>query len=56
MYIFIFEDGTIRKNEKLNDDDIISVEDGYLEIINITNPLKPLYCLGKNSWILITNV
>ena len=56
MYIFIFEDGTIRKKKTIHFMDMIKVEDNYLEIIDITNPLKPLYCLGEDSWVVLSDV
>lgn len=50
MYIFIFEDGTIKKGRMIISDDLLSVEDGILEIIDITEPKKPLYYHGDGEW------
>ena len=56
MYIFIFEDSTILKNDKYDPEDIISIKDGYLDIIDITNPLNPLiYSRTNDSWELLKN-
>jgi len=50
MYIFIFEDGTIKKVAECGPGDFDSVESGCLEIIDITNYLNPVYYLGNGKW------
>ena len=56
MYIFIFKDGTIRKTKSYTKEDIINVENNYLDIIDVTNPSKPLICFGEKSWVVVSNV
>ena len=41
MYIVIFEDGTIHKQKEITKEEYGSVEDGYLSIIDISDPNDP---------------
>lgn len=50
MYILIFESGEIKKCHEISNDDIVSVQDGILEIIDITYPSSPKYAVGDGSW------
>lgn len=50
MYILIFEDGTIKKAHELCNDDFVSVDDGILNIIDITYPSSPKYAVGDGTW------
>ena len=47
MYIFIYEDLTFEKVKKVCEDDLKSVIEGVLDIININSPSCPLYFDGK---------
>jgi hypothetical protein len=40
-YLFIFEDGSIQCGNDMTNDEINSVIDGYLDIIDITDPANP---------------
>jgi len=37
MYLFIFEDGSLAKSLTVDDEDYKSADEGYLDIINVTN-------------------
>ena len=50
MYLYIFEDGTIRKTNELEPDDLKSVNDGYLTIVDISIPGNPKEFYQK-EWI-----
>jgi hypothetical protein len=41
MYLFIFEDGHICKNDSYEEDDISACDEGYLTLIDISDPAKP---------------
>lgn len=41
MYLIIFEDGNITKTTKINSDHIESCNDGYLDIVDITDRDHP---------------
>lgn len=41
MYIYIFEDGTVNKTKTLSDGDLSSADDGFIDIIDISNPIEP---------------
>jgi len=43
QYLYIFEDGSVKTSRSVNDEDLKSTDDGYLEIIDITNPKEPLW-------------
>lgn len=45
MYIFIFEDGETKKSKVISDEDLNSVDDGYLQIIRIKDMAE--YCDGE---------
>lgn len=50
MYLIIFDDGTINKTPKYLPEDITMVDYGYISLIDISNPEKPMeYCNGV--WI-----
>ena len=42
MYIFIFEDGSAEKSQIFTEGDKISVSEGILEVIDISEPNKPV--------------
>jgi len=48
MYIFIFEDGSFRKGESILDGDLDAVENGILEIIDISG--EPKHYSGNGVW------
>jgi hypothetical protein len=50
MYILVFESGEIKKAHEISIDDITSVADGILEIIDITRPSSPKYAIGDGTW------
>ena len=50
MYIYIFEDGTIKKCTTIDEDDTFSVEDGVLDILDISDPKNPKYLIKTNEW------
>jgi hypothetical protein len=49
MYIFIFDDGSFKKSALIQDGDIEAVENGILEIINISE--NPKYYGGNGEWV-----
>lgn len=58
MYIYIFEDGGIKKVglNHFSEDDLESVREGILEIIDITDPKNPTYYTGEfNEWAPLEN-
>lgn len=49
MYLFIFEDGEVKKASAVGDDDLQSCDDGYLDIIDIVDPDCPMRRYG-DGW------
>jgi hypothetical protein len=45
MFLMIFEDGEVKSTVAVGDDDIQSSDDGYLDLIDITDPEAP-----KRRW------
>jgi hypothetical protein len=41
MYIMITEDWNVYKSEKITSEDKEAVENGYLDVIDITDPANP---------------
>ena len=55
MYLFIYEDGDIRKGPKVQEGDFTDADGGILDIIDISSPLGPKrYFQGE--WGKIENV
>jgi len=52
MYLLIFEDGSIKKTNEITEDDKNSSEDGYVDIIDISNQNEPKYFF-VGEWKLI---
>ena len=50
MYIYIFEDGTVKKATTISDDDALSVEEGILDIIDISDNQNPKYLVEAGEW------
>lgn len=50
MYIYIFEDATIKKVTTISNDDAINVEDGILDIIDISDNQNPKYLVKAGKW------
>lgn len=55
MYLFIFEDGTIKKSSSYSDEDFESVENGYLDIVDISDPENPKVINGT-EWEAVESV
>jgi len=56
MYLYIFEDGTIKKANKITGADFQSVKDGYLTILDISIPDTPTeYWPCQDKWIEINH-
>lgn len=51
MYIYIFEDGEVKKSTTFSNDDLSSVADGILDVIDISDPDKPIASVGGGGWI-----
>lgn len=48
MYLFIFEDGSIRRKDIVQDGDLMEADDGVLDIIDIRKSDEPkMYYEGK---------
>lgn len=47
MYLFVFEDGNITGSNVLEDVELSAVKDGYLEVIDISDPQHPKYYDGE---------
>lgn len=41
MYIFIFEDGSVKAGDIIQDGDLMAAENGILDIIDIRKPDEP---------------
>jgi hypothetical protein len=56
-FLFIFEDGAVNHDSDFTQDDIMSCYDGYLELIDITDPAKPKMMTfdekGESSFVTI---
>jgi hypothetical protein len=50
----IFEDGEVRRTESVDDDTLQSCDDGYVQIINISDPQPTQYVDGY--WVGINEV
>lgn len=50
MYIFIFEDGTINKSRVFGDEEKQAVEDGILDVVDISDSSWPEYYY-KGKWV-----
>lgn len=50
MYIYIFENGTISQQKEIHPDDRQSLVDGYLVIIDISDPDKPVGLVPSGEW------
>ena len=48
MYLVIFEDGTVKRTDNISEEDYISVDDGYLQIIDIVGDVPMEY--GEGEW------
>lgn len=55
MYILILEDGTILKQKEIAKQEYDSVEDGYLSIIDISDPDDPKE-FYQGEWIPLTEI
>jgi len=51
MYIYIFEDGSVKKSSTYSDEDAVSVGDGILDVIDISNPDNPIAADGEGGWL-----
>lgn len=49
MYLLQFENGTITKSESLSDDILQQVKDGYITVIDISDPDLPTIYFD-NDW------
>lgn len=49
MYLFIHEDGHVQKVSKVGDDDLQACEDGYLDVIDISDNQNPRRRIG-GAW------
>ena len=47
MYLVIFEDGSIKRTDTISPEDYISVDDGYLQIIDIVGDIPMEYYKGE---------
>lgn len=48
MYILIFEDGSICKTKEITNEDKSAVSDGLVDIIETSNPNRPLIYVGPH--------
>ena len=55
MYILILEDGTIHKQKEITKEEYGSVEDGWLSIIDISDPDDPKE-FYQGEWIPLTEI
>ncbi len=51
MYIYLFEDGSVKKSATYNNEDAESVRDGILDVIDISNSDNPIAADGEGGWI-----
>jgi hypothetical protein len=47
MFLIIYENGIIEKNESYTEEDIESCDNGIMQLIDITNPKSPLEYYDK---------
>ena len=47
MYLVIFEDGTVKLTHNISKEDYASVDDGYLQIIDIVGDVPLEYYKGE---------
>jgi len=47
MYLLIFEDGTVKRADDISKEDYTSVDDGYLQIIDIAGNIPMEYYNGR---------
>lgn len=55
MFLMIFEDGEIKSTSQVGDDDIQSSDDGYLDLIDITDSSSPKRRFN-GDWIEIESI
>ena len=53
MYILIFETGDVTKQLEVSEDDLGACDSGYLDILDITDPISPLRYWGDDGWVSI---
>jgi len=46
MFLYVFEDGDVAVRAALREGDLQSVENGFLQIIDISDPAAPVYLDG----------
>lgn len=51
VYLIIFEDGTIKYTYDFSEDLCQSADDGYVDIVDITDPEMPLQYLPGKGFI-----
>jgi len=49
MYLMIFEDGSYASCGKYTEEDLAAVDDGIMDIVDISKPLYPMYYL-EGEW------
>jgi hypothetical protein len=49
MYIFIFEDGQVKQANSVSDEDLLSVDNGYLQVLRVQNGDATEYYDGEWS-------
>ena len=49
MYLMLFEDGEIKSAEDVSDDDLRAVDDGVMEVVDISEPFTPQRYIG-GAW------
>jgi hypothetical protein len=49
MYLIIFEDGTINKTDRIEEDDRDMASEGVVELLNIAVPHDPMR-FGPDGW------
>ena len=50
MYLFINDNGVVRKSSQCSEKDMAAAGNGYLNIIDITNPELPVRCNSNMKW------
>jgi len=50
MFLVILDDGTIKKTKEISKACMEEAENGNVDIIDISNPLKPLWYYQYGEW------
>lgn len=56
MYIIIFEGGTIHSSTILNKNLLKDCENGYCDLLNISDSTCLMYHYGDGTWLPVVNI